>query len=363
MNLAEKLKEFSMQINENEPVGRDSKVLLIDGLNSYLRCFASTPTMNDNGEHVGGLTGFLRSIGDMIRLLRPSRCVIIFDGKGGNTTRRKIYSEYKGTRNTRDRLNRTYEFDSPEQEQDNKKKQLIDLVEALTHLPVTVLSVDNVEADDVIAYLTNVITERGGLTYIASNDKDFLQLVNSSVRIYNPIKKKIYDVDTIVKEYGVHPNNFMIYRTIDGDDSDNIDGVKGVGLATLIKNFPEINNETPIPWEHIFTQCEEKIETLKLTKKKNAACERILENKDIITRNMLLMRLDDQYISGTLKLKILRQFDATINGLNKLALTRQFVRGRFITAFKNYDSWITSTFVPLTRYNTNIQLNNIKDND
>jgi DNA polymerase-1 len=350
MNLADKLKEFSAQNIEIQSDNQDSRVLLIDGLNSYLRCFCSTPTMNDNGEHVGGFTGFLRSIGQVIRILKPSRCVIIFDGKGGSVARREIFTDYKSNRKTTTRLNRAYDFDSVEQESDNRKKQLIQLIHALSYLPVSVLSIDNVEADDVIAYLANLVTERGGKSYIMSNDKDFLQLISESVSIYNPIKKKIYTVETVVDEYNIHPTNFMIYRTIDGDKSDNIPGVKGVGIASLLKNFPELKTHPSIPWEHIYTQCEEKLEEAKLLKKKNAVCTNILNHTDIINRNMSLMRLDDQHISNSVRNKVLGQFDIPINNLNKLGLTQLFVRDRLVGAFNNYDEWISTTFVSLTRY-------------
>jgi DNA polymerase-1 len=276
--------------------------------------------------------------------------VVVFDGRGGSKKRREIFSEYKENRKSMTKLNRAYDFDTKEAELENQKRQLIQLVEAMTFLPLTVISVDNVEADDVLAYLAKLVSERDGDAYIMSNDKDFLQLVDTKIRVYNPTKKKIYTEDAVVEEYGIHPSNFMIFRTIDGDSSDNIPGVKGVGPATLIKNFPELATDKQIPWAHIYSQCEEKIEAAKQAKKKNVACQIILDNKEIIERNMTLMRLDEQHMSGHTRIKVLEQFDAPINSLNKLSLTQLFVKHRLLGGFTNLDEWLTTTFVPLTRY-------------
>lgn len=352
MNLAEKLIEFSQNSSHtpNQSLEKNSRVLLIDGMNVYIRCFAAIPTLNDNGEHIGGFTGFLRSIGQAIRIIKPSRCIIVFDGKGGSQKRREIFSEYKENRKSMTKLNRAYDFDSKEAELENQTRQLVQLVMAMNYLPITVISVDNVEADDVLAYLAKLVSERGGKSFIMSNDKDFLQLVDENIHVYNPTKKKIYNEESVVEEYGIHPSNFMIFRTISGDPSDNIPGVKGIGVATLLKNFPELATEKLIPWEHIYAQCEEKIDEANKVKKKNSACQSILDNKNIIDRNMLLMRLDEQHMSGHSRMKVLDQFDAPINNLNKLGLTQFFVRYRLIGAFSNLDEWITSTFVPLTRH-------------
>lgn len=297
--------------------------------------------MNDNGQHVGGFTGFLRSIGLAIRQFKPSRCVVVFDGKGGSTRRRDIFSDYKENRKSMTKLNRTYDFNTLSDEYNSQKYQLIRLIDALTHLPVTVIAMDNVEADDVLAYLANLTAERGGEALIMSTDRDFLQLVTAQIKVFNPIKKVVYDVDKIVEEYGIHPSNFIIYRSMDGDISDNIPGIKGIGTATLIKNFPELANADIIPWEHIYAAAENK---------DNRACQNILANKSLINRNMSLMRLDEQHMSGGIKLKVLNQFDGPINHLNKLVLTQLFVRDRLIGAFVNLDEWVMTTFGPLSRF-------------
>lgn len=349
MDLIKKLQEFNQQHEEHSVFSnRDEKVLLVDGLNSFIRCFAATPTMNDNGDHVGGTTGFLRSLGLTIRQFKPSRCVIIFDGMGGSQRRRAIFKDYKGQRRSMERLNRTYDFQTSEEEYDSRKYQLKLLIQALQYLPVTIIAPDNVEADDVIAYFANLVADRGGESIIMSTDKDFLQLVNDKITVWNPIKKKMYTVDAILNEYGVHPNNFIILRTIEGDKSDNIPGIKGIGSATLKKNFSELAGSDPIPWDHIFAVAEEIVSNKKATK----AAQSILDNKSLLERNTSLMRLDEQHMSGMTKINVLDCFDGSIAPLNKLGLTRLFVRDRLIGSFTNLDEWVTTTFAPLSRFSS-----------
>ena len=68
----------------------NENVLIIDGLNTFIRVFSVIPTTNDDGTHIGGIVGFLKSIGYTINMFRPTRCIIVFDGKGGSSRRRKL---------------------------------------------------------------------------------------------------------------------------------------------------------------------------------------------------------------------------------------------------------------------------------
>jgi len=85
----------------------NENVLIIDGLNTFIRVFSVIPTTNDDGTHIGGIVGFLKSIGYTINMFRPTRCIIVFDGKGGSSRRRKLYPEYKAKRKTNIRFNQS----------------------------------------------------------------------------------------------------------------------------------------------------------------------------------------------------------------------------------------------------------------
>jgi len=231
-----------------------------------------------------------------------------------------------------------------EQERENMKWQLVSLVEMVECLPVSILALDNIEADDTIAYMSELVTKNGGTSIIYSTDKDFLQMVNENVKVYNPVKKKTFDVDVILETYNVHPDNFVFYRSLLGDKSDNIDGIKGAGEKTLLKYIPELSDPN----------VEVNLDLLKQKyadiKKKPKVIESILDNSNIVNRNLQLMNLRDVDINVDAKMKILHKFEEGCPPLRKADLTKLMVKTKIISSIQNYDEWITFSFTPLARY-------------
>ena len=119
-------------------VNINSKILLIDGLNTFIRAFSANPAVNDDGSHIGGLIGFLKSLRYSIAKIKPTRCIIVFDGKNGSNKRRKIFSEYKGHRRIKQRFNRNVDWStSPVDEEQSMRMQMSRLVKYLEQLPLT----------------------------------------------------------------------------------------------------------------------------------------------------------------------------------------------------------------------------------
>lgn len=325
----------------------NSRVLLVDSLNFFLRSYAAVPSMDENGNHIGGMMGFLKSLGLAIRTFKPTRCILIFDGKGGSQRRRKIYPEYKaGRKHPAVRLNRSYDMTTDEQEKENMKWQLVTLIEMLECLPVTVLALDNVEADDVVAYLSQLVTQEGGESIIYSTDKDFLQLISDNVKVYNPVKKKTFDVNVILEDYGIHPKHFYFYRALSGDKSDNIDGIKGVGEAVLRKYIPEIADPTT---DISFKFIEDKYANEKKVPK---VIQNILGNKEIVDRNIQLMNLHEGIMSVEARLKVVNMFNEHKVEMRKYDLTKLLMQNKLLGSFPNYDSWIAQSFIPLNRFSS-----------
>jgi DNA polymerase-1 len=349
MSLAERFKQFLAERETVKPVADTTaeKVLLIDGLNSYLRAFAAAPTMNDDGAHVGGVTGFLMSIGAAIRLFTPSRVIIVFDGAGGSQRRRKLFPDYKANRRNMTKLNRTYDFTTLEEEKESQKWQLMLLVSILNCLPVTVFTVDLVEADDVIAYLAQHIESKEGKAIISSTDKDFLQLVNENITVWNPIKKKMYTPERVVEDYEFHPNNFLLYRMVTGDNSDGIPGVDGIKEKTLLKFFPELAHDDKRDLDFLFESAQRQAAE---KKKPPVALQSFLASKDLLERNYQLMRLDEVQMSGNTRLEVLDKYNKPPNEYKKMELTKLLQMNKLMSAFSHYESWLQSTFVPLMRY-------------
>lgn len=338
------LKAFNEMQFDNKDIGYNSRVLIVDALNTFMRSYAAIPSLDDDGNHIGGMAGFMKSLGFAIRNFKPTRVVLVFDGKGGSQRRRKIYKEYKANRKPPTRLNRSYDMTTDEQERENMKYQLVSLVEMVECLPVSILALDNIEADDAIAYMSELVTKKCGNSIIYSTDKDFLQMVSESVKLYNPVKKKTFDVDIVLETYGVHPSNFVFYRSLLGDKSDNIDGISGAGEKTVLKYIPELADPNV---EVNLNLVEQKYVDIK---KKPKLITNILDNSDIVHRNLQLMNLHDVDINVDAKMKILHKFEEGCPPLRKSDLTRLMVRTKIISSIQNYDEWITFTFTPLARY-------------
>lgn len=247
-------KIFDSLKSEKVEESLNSRVLLIDGLNTFLRAFTAIGWVNKDLSHIGGLTGFLRSLGYIIKLVRPTRVIVVFDGQGSSTNKRYIYPEYKANRG----LNRVTNWDSFESQQDESEaitSQIVRLIYYLKTLPLDLISIDKIEADDVIGYITGKLD--GEIT-IMSSDKDYLQLVSEKISVYSPTKKKFYDRELVLNEFGVTPKNFLTQKILLGDSGDNVPGVKGLGSKTMLKAFPELGTEQEISLDDILSKCEGK---------------------------------------------------------------------------------------------------------
>ena len=121
-------------IQKKDSINVNNRVLIVDGLNLYLRAFAVNGALNDNGVPVGGLTGFLRSLAYAIRETNPTRVIIAYDGAGGSQRRRKLCPEYKSNRKPGKRITRWDAFKNASEEKDAMKIQFSRLIEYLSFL-------------------------------------------------------------------------------------------------------------------------------------------------------------------------------------------------------------------------------------
>ena len=333
LSILEEIKKSGGKIDSGEP---NDSVLLIDGLYTFIRVFTAIPTTNEDGIHIGGIVGFLRSLAYTINMVRPTRVIIVFDGKGGSNRRRKIFPEYKMGRKMSVRLNRTTGVSlTREDEHKMMIAQLNRVIEYLECLPLTITNVENVEADDVIGYCAKHLFK--DKVTIMSTDKDFLQLVDNRIQIYSPTKKLMYDEERIKNEYGIAAKNFLLYRIMDGDKSDGIPGIKGAGLKTLLKVFPYL--ESP----HQFT-IEDIMKSSDANKDKYKICETIVKEKDQMFLNKKLMDLTDGVMSGNSRLRVKNQMDLPIQRLIKHKFQRMFLEDKMYQALPNLDSWLATTF-------------------
>ena len=320
----------------------NSRVLVVDGLNTFIRSFSANPVVNDNGMHIGGMIGFLKSLRYTLAKIKPTRCIIVFDGKDGSKHRRKLFSEYKNHRKIKSRLNRNVDWtNAPVDEEQSMKMQLSRLIRYLENLPVTIICIDGVEADDVIAYISKQLLSKSKII-IMSTDKDFLHLINDRILVWSPTKKLLYNSDKIFSEFGIPSKNFLTYRILAGDKSDNIDGVRGAGLKTIKKYI------TPITEDSKFS-IHELIQFIKTIDTKIKFIENVKNNTVLLKRNYLLMQLLKVDISGHIKLRIQEAIRKQIPQLIKYKFSTMFIQDKLWGQIPNMDSWITE-FITLDRY-------------
>ena len=214
------------------------------------------PAINPQGNHVGGLVGFMKSLGYAIKLIQPTRVVLVFDGQGNITNRRNTYSEYKANRQIK-RITNFNVFSTLEEESESVSTQMMRLLDYLKTLPVNISIIDKIEADDTIAYLSQKLKDD---VIIYSADQDFLQLVDERVTVYSPIKKKFYRPNDVYEQYGLYPHNFITMKCLMGDKSDNLPGVKGLGPKKLMKFFPELGGKEKFTLQEAYQKATDKVD-------------------------------------------------------------------------------------------------------
>ena len=271
----------------------DKRLLIIDGLNMFLRSYIINPTMDPKGVAIGGCIGFLKSLQKCVRDYHPNEIIIAWDGHGGSQKKRTMNKNYKEGRKPLRFNRRMIKLDEKEQLK-NKAYQQVRTMQYVNELPIVQIIIDYVEADDIISYVVQHDKYKDYNKLIVSSDKDFYQLVNEKTAIFRPIQKKVMTLPLILEEFGIHPNNFALARAIAGDPSDNLKGVPRVGLKTISKKFDFLLSDKEVELETVLEQCSSVDKQLQVHKS-------ILSHKSLIENNYDIMQLYKPAISGVNK--------------------------------------------------------------
>jgi len=293
--------------------------------------------VNPAGQHIGALTGFLKSMAYGMRLVRPTRVIIVFDGRGSSTNKRYLYPKYKANRGVK-RITNWDIFDSQDEESDAIKNQLLRLIDYLKCLPVDLLSIDKIEADDVIGYIAKHI---GKEVTIMSSDRDYLQLASDRISIYSPTKKKFYSPKDVLSEYEVTSNNFLTQKILLGDKGDNVPGVKGLGPKTLLKHFPELGELRTINLEHIINKCKDSEVPI---------LQKIYAFKNQLEINRQLMDLDEPNIPEDSKIEIDSMIQNPNKGYEPAIFTSLYNEDQLGASITNLQSWLYTNFNEIAKY-------------
>jgi DNA polymerase-1 len=290
-------------------------VLLVDSYNLFIRNFCANPLMAE-GQHVGGVVGFLQSLNLLISQHSPSECVIVWEG-GGSARRRAIYPDYKSKRRPV-KLNRFHEGDIPDTVE-NRNWQVKTLIQVMKNLPVKQVYVSDCEADDVIGYLAKYSYSQSPVL-IVSSDHDYLQLVNERIKVWSPTLKAIVDEEYVIKKFGLRPQNMVTVRCFCGDISDSLPGIKGLGIKTMLKRFPQLAGDEIVDVENILSHAEN------MPEKSPKVYLQVKNEAPVARMNWKLMNLDVSNLSWNQIAKINSAFETPPPAGNKIELIRSLTK-------------------------------------
>jgi len=208
-------------------------VLLVDGDNLLTIGFYGVKNYFYKGEHIGGIFHFLNTLRKAFEIYHLEKIVVFWDGENGSNERRKLYVHYK--ENRKERIRSEEELHSYSYQRNRIKQYLEELY-------VRQGEFENCETDDCIAFYTQNSNEQ---IVIYSSDGDLAQLVTDNIKIYNPSHQKLYQKHDIFKyeHQEILIENIKLVKMFCGDNSDNIAGIKGMGVKRFLSFFPELKTE------------------------------------------------------------------------------------------------------------------------
>jgi DNA polymerase-1 len=341
--MKEDLLNLLNNIQENgDELPQSNRYLLIDGLNLFFRNFSAINSVNSNGVHIGGLGGFFRSLGALVRTIQPTHVYVIFDGTGSSTNRKNLIPEYKSNRNIT-RVTNWEVFENLEEEDESKIDQIIRIVQYLKTLPVKTISLPKVEADDIIAYLSEILlVNNQDRAFIVSSDKDYLQLVTEKIIVYRPVEKEYYTESTVKEKFNVAPSNFLLYKLLMGDNSDGITGIKGLGPKGLFKRFPELA-EKELSFDDLLDIAEEKL-------KEHVVYARILHDVEGLETKYKVMDLSNPMLTDNDKEKLDKLANKTQLNFFPDTFTEMCYEDQLENLIRNPEFWVRDIFKDLLGY-------------
>lgn len=219
-----------------EVIEKKQNTLLVDG-NALFKFgyFGAKNQYNHHGQHIGGLYSFLTILRKMLTDDMYHKVYVFWDGNLSGKLRYEFYQPYKSDRG-KDFINGTHPVDESE------LVQRMVIWEYLNEMYVRQLKHEIVETDDFIAYYCLNKKPNENIT-IVSTDRDFCQLISEDIRIYFLDLKLYVDLSNFKETFEYHQGNSLLIKSVIGDNSDSIKGIKGIKIKTLLNNFPELKTE------------------------------------------------------------------------------------------------------------------------
>lgn len=209
-------------------------VLLVDGDNLLTIGFYGAKNYFHKGTHIGGIFHFLNTLRRSFETYHLNKICVFWDGEDGYITRKKLYHQYKENRKSKEK---TEEEINSYQYQRNRIKQYLE------ELFVRQGEYMYCETDDAIAYYSQQSPEDNIIIY--SSDNDLVQLISKKVQVYNPSHRKLYGPNDkiIFEREELNIANIKLVKMICGDKSDNISGIRNMGIKSFLTIFPELRDD------------------------------------------------------------------------------------------------------------------------
>ncbi|MCB9115646.1 MAG: DNA polymerase I [Caldilinea sp.] len=244
-------------------------VLLIDGHSQAYRAYfgMKTPLSTRKGEPTAAVYGFARKLLATLREVKPDYVAVAFDT--GDTWRHAEFPEYKATRDAMP---------------DDMRTQMTRIEAMLRAFNIPILTYTNYEADDILGTLAHEAGGEGYDVLVMTGDRDMFQLVDEQVKILytsggpNPVTSA-YGLEQVQERYGLTPQQFIDFKALTGDSSDNIPGVPGVGEKTAIKFLQQYGTLDEL-YAHV-----DEISGPKTRQSLIDAREQVLRNRRLVTIN------------------------------------------------------------------------------
>jgi DNA polymerase-1 len=244
-------------------------LLLIDGHSQAYRAYfgMKTPLSTRDGEPTGAVYGFARKLLATLRDFNPDYVAVAFDT--GDTWRHAEFPDYKATRDAMP---------------DDMRTQMTRIEEMLRAFNIPIITYNNYEADDILGTLARAAAAQGIDVLVMTGDRDMFQLVDDHIKILytsggpNPVTS-VYGVEQVQERYGLTPQQFIDFKALTGDASDNIPGVPGVGEKTAVKFLQQYGSIDAL-YAHI-----DEISGPKTRQALLDAREQVLRNRRLVTIN------------------------------------------------------------------------------
>ena len=210
------------------------KTFLIDGNNLYKIGYEGVRDLFSGNNHIGGIYHFINTIRKFLEEQNYDKVIVFWDSESNTSVRKELYPNYKAQRRN----------EMSEDQEESYLHQRRRVKQYLEEVFVRQLEVPHNEADDLIAQYCKIALDEN--ITIFSGDKDFTQLISERVQIYYPIKKEYYKLGDMISldKVNIPHQNVLLTKVFVGDTSDNISGIDGLGVKTLVKLFPMLQEKS-----------------------------------------------------------------------------------------------------------------------